>query len=59
MMCYKDRWFCPFWEDCAKAKECDRPLTDEVRAAAMAAQMDIQQVADKPQCHKPVNSDKP
>lgn len=59
MMCYKGRWWCPFWEDCAKSKDCDRPLTGEVYAAAMAARMDIQQVVDKPTCHEPVNSDKP
>jgi hypothetical protein len=34
MMCYKDMTFCRFYEDCTKAKECHRPYTPEVKAAA-------------------------
>lgn len=37
MICYRDRTFCPFWRECANGADCDRALTDEVRAGAMAA----------------------
>lgn len=30
MLCYKDMTFCKFHKECAKGKECDRALTDEV-----------------------------
>ena len=36
MMCCRDMTFCPFWEDCGKAKDCHRPFTTEVEAAAKA-----------------------
>lgn len=60
MMCYLDMTFCPFWEDCAKASDCRRPLTPEVRerAAAWAKRsgMDralISTFAGIPDCHTP------
>ena len=34
MMCYRDITFCPFWEDCASAVKCSRPLTEQVKKAA-------------------------
>ena len=33
MLCYRDRTYCEA-SDCAKWDDCDRALTDEVRAAA-------------------------
>lgn len=61
MMCYRDRWFCPFFRDCARAKECDRPLTDEVIAAARATGMEdyIDQPTEPPVCHDPIPPTKP
>lgn len=34
MICYKDKAFCTYWEDCSGAGTCGRPLTDNVRKAA-------------------------
>jgi hypothetical protein len=57
MMCYKDMTFCPFWEDCASAKGCSRPLTPEVRIQADMwwgkAGAPICTYADKPDCWLP------
>lgn len=51
MLCYKDRWFCPFYKTCDYATKCDRPLTEDVYAKAQSLGLYIQQVADKPSCH--------
>lgn len=55
MMGYRDRTYCPFWTDCAKADLCSRPLTPEVSAAARAwwgsDDAPIIQFAEKPDCH--------
>jgi hypothetical protein len=51
MMCYKDRWWCPFHETCTHSEKCDRPLTDQVRSDAAAHGLLIQEVVDKPKCH--------
>ena len=34
MLCYKDRTFCPYWEECKDGKTCPRALTSEVYADA-------------------------
>lgn len=54
MMCYKDRAWCPFWEDCANAEGCDRKLTDLVVIEAAAAKQLISRYAEPPVCHEPV-----
>jgi hypothetical protein len=36
MISYRDTTFCTFYKDCAKAKDCPRPLTPEVMAQALA-----------------------
>jgi hypothetical protein len=51
MMCYKDRWWCPFHETCTHSGKCDRPLTDQVRSDAAAHGLLIQEVVNKPKCH--------
>ena len=57
MMGYRDMTFCPFWEDCANAKDCHRPLTPSVVAKARAwwgeenGEPPIVQFADMPDCH--------
>lgn len=59
MICYRDMTFCPFYSDCAKAKDCHRPLTQEVKAAAdkwwgeEGAPIAI--FSEKPVCHEQVN----
>ena len=57
MLCYRDRTFCPFYEDCTRASECDRPLTDKVKDAAKAwwdgceGEPPIATYVEKPECH--------
>ncbi len=31
MMCFRDRSYCPFWENCKKGVICDRALTQKVK----------------------------
>lgn len=56
MICYRDMTFCPFYSDCAKAKDCHRPLTPEVKAAADKwwgkEGAPIARWAAKPECHE-------
>ncbi len=55
MISYRDMTFCKHWETCAKAKHCDRPLTDEVREAAKqwwgGDGAPIAVFTDTPSCH--------
>ena len=50
MMCYRDRWFCPFWEECKKGTDCVRALTDKVQQQANTAGLPIDQPVDQPKC---------
>jgi hypothetical protein len=34
MLCYKDKAFCTYWEDCSGYTECGRALTPNIRTAA-------------------------
>jgi hypothetical protein len=55
MIHYRDKTFCPFYETCDKQNDCSRPLTPQVKAAAVkwwggdAAPVAV--FTDKPQCH--------
>ncbi len=55
MICFRDMTFCPFYDDCALASQCHRPLTPEVVAAAHkwwgSDKAPIAQFVDKPKCH--------
>ena len=55
MICYRDKTFCQFYESCAKAAICPRPLTDEVMAAAErwwgSPAVPISKFAEQPDCH--------
>ena len=50
-MTYKDMTFCPFWENCSKAKDCHRPLTDQVVRAAIKHNLPVSEYAERPKCH--------
>jgi len=52
MFCYKDMTFCPFYEGCADADDCDRKLTPEVIKAAgeWMENAPIAQYMDEPPC---------
>ena len=56
MICCRDKTFCPFYVNCARAADCHRALTDEVRAAASAWWGDgdapICVFTDPPSCHE-------
>ncbi len=56
MICYKDRTFCPFHQDCkhAKSMDCDRPLTEGIRTAAKQCGLPISQFVEKPKCHEEI-----
>jgi hypothetical protein len=53
MICYRDRWFCPFHVDCLDAADCSRPLTQQVLDAAAKLGLDISQPSTPPECHRP------
>lgn len=50
MICYRDMTFCPYHEDCAEAKNCSRPLTEDVRERADRIGLPIAQFQVKPGC---------
>ena len=60
MMCYRDMTFCPFYENCAKASNCHRPLTPKVQEAAAQwaakfikdGDVPIAVFHEKPDCHE-------
>jgi hypothetical protein len=41
MLCYKDKTYCNAWKECAKGKECDSALTEEVVEEAKYLNLDI------------------
>jgi hypothetical protein len=55
MISYRDTTFCTFYKDCAKAKDCPRPLTPEVMAQALAwgngEQAIVSTFMQQPDCH--------
>lgn len=50
MLCYRDRTFCPFWEDCADNDTCSRPATELVHARAKALGLPVALFGEKPNC---------
>lgn len=50
MWCYKDKVFCPFWEECKAGRACDRALTEEVRRGAVMVSIPISRYKDRPEC---------
>ena len=55
MIHYKDRTFCTYYETCDKQNDCSRPLTPQVKAAAVkwwgSDTAPVAVFTDKPQCH--------
>lgn len=57
-MCYRDRMFCPFFEECVEEHTCDLALTKDVlRDAAlwwksMPGEAPISQFTDRPRCFR-------
>lgn len=57
MFSYKDKTFCPFYEECEEGTGCHRALTDEVASDAKRFGLPICQFLKKPCCYnlkKPV-----
>jgi len=56
MIGFRDMTFCPFYEDCAKADQCHRPLTPAVRRAAehwwKGKDFPIMIFVNEPECHE-------
>jgi hypothetical protein len=48
--CYKDKYFCPFFESCKKGEECDRALTPDVAEDEEAYILGISAYPNKPEC---------
>jgi len=53
MIVYKDRTFCPFYLTCRIAWNCERPLTPEVKDAAVNMGLPVSVFVDTPACHEP------
>lgn len=52
MMCYRDRTFCQFYDDCKDGNRCVRALTPTIRERAEAFGLYISQYVDRPECFK-------
>ena len=54
VICYRDMTFCPYYEGCKNAHDCNRALTPEVREAARkwwgSDEAPIAVFTDKPNC---------
>lgn len=50
MICYADRTYCPFWNDCKRGSDCRRALTEAVKDRANKSGLPICVYVDKPQC---------
>lgn len=51
MIAYMDMTFCSFYKNCAKAKECHRPLTEDHIRRAKEVGLPVSQYAVIPLCH--------
>ena len=58
MICYKDKTFCKFYEECALGKDCSRALTPKVIEDAskwcISIGAPISIYSDKPECFKEI-----
>jgi len=56
MIVFMDMTFCTFWENCAKADECHRPLTPDVHERALkwwgGPDYPICTFVNQPSCHQ-------
>lgn len=50
MLCYKDKTFCPYWEECKKGNNCHRAYTDEVKKNASETELLVCLFNAKPLC---------
>lgn len=50
MIYYKDKTFCPFFDECHFGKNCHRALTNEIWKRAQQVDLPIAQFVDKPDC---------
>ena len=52
MICYKDRTFCRFYEECKDGSTCSRALTTDIIKNAEESKLPVSQYAEKPECFK-------
>lgn len=61
MICYKDKTFCKFYEECALGKDCSRALTPEVIEDATKwlelLDVPISVYLNKPECFKEIEDE--
>ena len=50
MLCYKDRTFCDFYEDCKNEPRCDSQLTDKIKKEASERGLPVSRFASHPHC---------
>ena len=54
MICFRDKTFCPYYEECVKGENCPDALTEKVKedAERWMKNAPIMQFAGKPECFK-------
>lgn len=50
MICFMDKTFCGYWQECASGKDCHRKLTETVCSTADLLDLAVVQYADRPDC---------
>lgn len=58
MICYGDRTFCKFYEECKYGEGCERALTVNVMQEAYDCGLPVCQFMEKPECFKEACNEK-
>ena len=53
MISYRDRTYCPFWENCKDGATCSRAQTKEVNEGALKAGLPVSVFVSVPACFEP------
>ena len=54
MLCYRDKTFCSFYQDCQHGNKCGDALTPEKIEDAKTINLPVCQYRDKPECFKQI-----
>ena len=61
MICYRDKTWCSFYNECTHGKECRRALTDKVKEDASKCWdgkgLPIMEFSSKPECFKNIRNE--
>lgn len=52
MMCYRDRWWCSYWEGCEEGVQCTRAATSSLQAKAKRFGLPLDLTVEEPNCFK-------